>query len=138
MIILIGGVVVLACVFQTSAGHAMLRAAGLSQKSAGYTSLSFLHPRSPPAQLKPAHGNTVTSFAIHNATSSTHDYRWSVSLVRREHTRRVYAGSVRLAPGRGAEMTRSIAITCTRGLVRIVVSLESPAESIDTRMACRP
>jgi hypothetical protein len=138
LIILIGGVVVLASVFQTSVGHAMLRAAGLSQEPTGYTSLSFLHPQSPPEQLKPAHGNTVTSFAIHNATSSTHDYRWSVFLVRRGQTRRVHAGSLRLMPGRGAEITRSIAITCTRGLVRIVVSLESPAESIDTRMACRP
>jgi hypothetical protein len=138
LIILIGGVVVLASVFQTSVGHAMLRAAGLSQEPTGYTSLSFLHPQSPPEQLKPAHGNTVTSFAIHNATSSTHDYHWSVSLVRRGLTRRVHAGSVRLAPGRGAEITRSIAITCTRGLVRIVVSLESPAESIGTWVACRP
>ena len=138
LIILIGGVVVLASVFQTSVGHAMLRAAGLSQEPAGYTSLSFLHPRSLPEQLKRAHETTVTSFAIHNATGSTHDYRWSVFLVYRRRTRRVHAGSVRLAPGRGAEITQPVAITCTRGRVRIVVSLERPTESIDTWMACRP
>jgi hypothetical protein len=138
LIILIGSVVVLASVFQTSAGHAALRAVGLIQGPAGYTSLSFLHPGSLPEQPAPAHGNTVTSFAIRNATSSTHDYRWSVSLVHRELTRLVQAGSVRLAPGRAAEVTRSIAITCTQGTVRIVVSLESPAESIDSWIACRP
>ena len=137
-IILVGSAVVLASVFQTSAGHAMLRAVGLSQDPPGYTSLSFLHPLSLPGQLGTAHGNAVTSFAIHNATSSTHDYRWSISLVGRELIRRVHAGSVRLAPGRGAEVTRSIAITCTQGAVRIVVSLESPAESIHAWIACRP
>lgn len=137
MIILIGGVVVLAGVLQTSAGHAMLRAAGLSREPTGYTSLSFLHPQSLPEQLTPAQGTTVTSFAIHNATSVTHGYHWSVSLVYRGRTHRVHAGSVHLAPGRRAEFTQSIAITCTRGRVRIVVSLESPAESIDTWLACR-
>ena len=137
LIILIGGVVVLAGVLQTSAGHAMLRAAGLSQEPTGYTSLSFLHPQSLPEQLTPAQGTTVTSFAIHNATSVTHGYHWSVSLVYRGRTHRVHAGSVHLAPGRRAEFTQSIAITCTRGRVRIVVSLESPAESIDTWLACR-
>lgn len=138
LVIVLGSIVVLASVFQTSVGHAILRAAGLSQEPTGYTSLSFLHPQSLPEQLKPAHGNTVTSFAIHNATSTTHDYRWSVFLVRRGRIRQVHAGSVRLGPKRGAEITRSIAITCTRGQVRIMVSLESPAESIGTWMACRP
>jgi hypothetical protein len=138
LIILIGGVIVLASVFQTSVGHAILRAAGLSPEPTGYTSLSFLHPQSLPEQLKRAHGTTVTSFAIHNATSSTHDYRWSVSLVHRGRIRRVRTDNVRLAPGRETEITQSIAITCTRGRVRVVVSLESPAESIDTWMACRP
>ena len=138
MIILIGSVVVLASVFQTSAGHAMLRTVGLSQEPAGYTSLSFLHPRSLPEQLRTAHGNAVTSFAIHNVTGSTHDYHWSISLVGPELIRRVHAGSVRLAPGRGAEVTRSVAITCTRGAVRIVVRLESPAESIHAWIACPP
>ena len=138
LIILISGVVVLASLFQTSAGHMMLRAVGLSQEPAGYTSLSFLHPRSLPGQLGTAHGNAVTSFAIRNVTSSTHDYHWSISLVGQGVIRRVHAGAVRLAPGRGAEVTRSVAITCTQGAVRIVVSLESPAESIDTWIACRP
>jgi len=138
LIILIGGVVVLAGVLQTSPGHAMLRAAGLTQEQTGYTSLSFLHPQSLPEQITPAQRTTVTSFAIHNATGATRGYHWSVSLVYRGRTHRVHTGSVQLAPGRGAEITQSIAITCTQGRVRIVVSLESPAESIDTWMACRP
>jgi hypothetical protein len=138
LIILIVGIVLLASVFQTSVGHTMLRAAGLSQGPAGYTSVSFLHSQSPAEQITRAHGNTVTSFAVHNATGSTHDYRWSVSLVRRGRTRQVHAGTVRLAPGRRAEISRSVAITCTRGVVRIVVSLENPAESIDTWITCQP
>ncbi len=138
LIILIGSVIVLASVFQTGAGHAMLRTVGLSRGPAGYTSLSFLHPLSLPEQLGTAHGNVVTSFAIRNATGSTHDYHWSIALVGRDLIRRVHTGSVRLAPGRAADVTRSVAVTCTQGAVQIVVSLESPAESIDTRIACRP
>ncbi len=116
----------------------MLRTVGLSKEPAGYTSLSFLHPLSVPQQLGTAHGNAVTSFVIRNATSSTHDYHWSISLVSRDLIRRVHTGSVRLAPGRGTDVTRSVVITCTQGGVQIVVSLESPAESIHTRIACQP
>ena len=104
MIIITGGVVVLASIFQTSVGHRMLRATGLSREPMGYTSLSFLYPQFRSEQLKTAHGNTVTSFVIHNGTGSTHDYRWSVSVVAPGRTRRVDTGSLRLAPGREAEI----------------------------------
>jgi hypothetical protein len=137
LIVLIGGIAVLASIFQTGVGHAVLRTAGLSQPT-GYTSLSFQHPQSLPEQLKSERANVGTSFAIHNVTNTTRDYLWSVFLARSGRTRRVHTGSVRLASGHQAEITRSIAITCTRGLVRIVVSLKSPAESIDTWLACRP
>jgi hypothetical protein len=135
-IILVAGLIALTSVFQTRAGQAVLRTAGLSREATGYTSLSFLHPQSLPEQLTPGQANVATAFTIHNVTSAVHDYRWSVSLVYSGQTRRVHAGSVRLAPGRRAEITRSIAITCTQGLARIIVSLESPAESIDSWMAC--
>ena len=137
LLVLIGGIVVLVSIFQKGVGRAVLRTVGLSQP-AGYTSLSFLHPQSLPEQLKSERANVGTSFAIHNVNDTTHDYRWSVFLILSGQARRVHTGSVRLASGHQAEITRSIAITCTRGLVRIVVSLESPAESIDTWLACRP
>ena len=135
---LIGGVVVLAGVLQQAPRRHAARRRTIPERT-GYTSLSFLHPQSLPEQITPAQGTIVTSFAIHNATSLTHGYHWSVYLVYRGRTHRVHAGERNPFTGARAEaqFTQSIAITCTRGRVRIVVSLESPAESIDTWLACR-
>ena len=137
LIALIGGVVVLVSIFQTNVGHAILRMAGLSQGSSGYTSLSFLKPQSLPEQLQSKHTKVVTSFVIKNATSAKRDYTWSIFLIRQAQTGRIYTGSVSLMPGRKAEITRYVTIQCTGGQIRMVVSLEHPAESISALMACR-
>lgn len=134
--ILIVGAAVLLSVFQTGVGHALLRKAGLAQGAAGYTSLSFLHPRSLPDKLESRQATVGVPFVIRNATSSAYDYRWSVALLRRGRSRRVHAGTVRLSAGQAAVISRSVGITCTRDRVQIVVSLERPAESIDAWLAC--
>ena len=137
LIALIGGVVVLVGILQTNVGHAILRMAGLSQGSPGYTSLSFVKPQSLPEQLPSKRSKVVTSFVIQNATNTKRDYTWSIFLIRQAQTDRRYTGSVSLPPGRKAEITRYVTIQCTRGQIRMVVSLEHPAESISALMACR-
>ena len=137
LIALVGGVVVLVGIFQTNVGHAILRMAGLSQGSSGYTSLSFLKPQSLPGQLQSERSKVVTSYVIHNATNTKRDYTWAIVLIRQAQADRMYTGSVSLAPGRKAEITRNVTIQCTRGQIRMVVSLEHPAESISALMACR-
>lgn len=136
LVILIIGAAVLLSVFQTSVGHALLRKAGLSQGSAGYTSLSFLRPRSLSDQLTSRHANVGAPFVIHNATSTTQDYHWSVVLLRAGRSHRVRVGTVRLSAGHAAVINQSVAITCTRARVRIVVSLERPAQSVDAWLTC--
>jgi hypothetical protein len=127
---------VLASIFQTNAGHAILHTAGLSQGSPGYTSLSFLAPKSLPEQLKSESSRVDTSFVILNATNTKHDYNWSIFLIRQGHADSVYTGNVKLASGGKAEIARSVTIKCTGGQIRLVVSLEQPAESISALMAC--
>jgi hypothetical protein len=136
LIALIGGIVVLAGIFQTNAGHAILRTAGLSQGSPGYTSLSFLEPKSLPEQLESESSTVEASFVILNATNTKRDYTWSIVLIRQGQANHVYTGSADLTSGGKAEITRSVTIRCTGGQIRMVVSLEQPAESISALMAC--
>src|SRR5205823_6353849 len=105
LIALIGGIVILVGIFQTNVGHAILRWAGLSQGSSGYTSLSFLKPQSLPEQLQSKRSKVIASFVIHNATNTKRAYTWSIFLIRGVHADRMYTGSVSLTPGRKAEIT---------------------------------
>lgn len=137
LIALIGGVVVLAGIFQTNSGHVILHTAGVYQEPSGYTSLSFLKPQSLPEKLQSKRTNIAASFVIRNATNSARDYTWSISLIRLGRTVRVYTGTASLTPGSKAQITRSVAIKCSSGQIRMVASLEHPAESISALMACR-
>jgi hypothetical protein len=121
---------------QTSLGHAMLGKAGLFKEPTSYTSLAFLHPQPLPPQLRSRKATVVVSFAIHNSGGTAHDYQWSVMLVQAQHTHPVAAGVARVPPGGGVAITRSARISCTRGKVKIVVSLARPAEFIDAWTAC--
>ena len=138
LIALIGGIVVLVGVFQTNAGHAILRAAGLSQGLQGYTALSFLKPQALPRQLQSKRSKVVASFVIQNATNTKRDYSWSIFLIHDAQTDHLYTSNVSLTPGSKAEITRHVTIQCTNGQVRMVVSLKHPAESISALMACPP
>lgn len=136
-VVLVGGIVAAAGALQTAAGHEMLRQVGLFEDPGGYTSLAFVHPKSVVEEQLVSQRSAVTlKFVIHNAGSTTHTYQWSVLLVRAGHARRVDTGSLSLASGREASVTRPEAIACTRGRLQIVVSLARPAESIDAWTAC--
>jgi hypothetical protein len=122
---------------QTSAGHATLRAMGLFEAPTSYTSLAFLRPQPLPPQLASKRANVDVSFVIQNANGTPRDYQWSVLLDQGQRTRRAAVGSIRVASGRRAVITRSVGIKCAGGKVRIVVSLARPAEFIDAWTACR-
>jgi hypothetical protein len=133
---LIAMLMVAAGIGQTSFGHRILRQAGLLEQPTTYTSLSFLHPQSLPEQLKSKRAIVHIAFVIHNASSTVHDYQWSLILVQAGRARRVVASSTRVAPGLGTPNSRSVPILCTKGQVRIEVNLARPAEYIDIWTKC--
>lgn len=136
--VLVAFVALAAGLGQTSLGHTILRKAGLFQEPTSYTTLAFLHTQPLPEQLGPKRADVGVSFVIQNISGISRDYQWSVLLVQGGHTSRVAAGSVQIASGRDTAITRSARIFCTRGQVRIVVSLASPAEFIDALTTCSP
>lgn len=135
---LVAVVALTAGIGQTTAGHAILREAGLLEEPASYTSLAFQYPQRLQEQLSVKRANVGVSFVIRNAGSTPRDYRWSMLLVQGSRTSLVAAGSAGLASGRETAITRSAKIFCTQGQVRIVVRLARPAEYIDAIMACAP
>ena len=137
LITLIAVITLAAGMGQTSFGHAILAKVGLFEEPASYTSLAFLRPQSLP-KLSSRQAPVVVSFVIHNAGGIASEYQWSILLVQGQRTRHTAAGNVRVAAGREASITRFVTIPCTQGQVRIVVSLERPAESIDALTACSP
>jgi hypothetical protein len=132
-------IVVIALAFglgQTHQGQMILGKAGLYKEPTSYTSLAFLRPQPLPQQLGSRNSTVGVSFAIHNTGGTTRDYQWSVVLVQAQRTQPVVTGIVRV-PSRGEiTIARSARISCTRGRVKIVVSLARPAEFIDAWTAC--
>lgn len=131
-------VVLAAGIGQTTAGHAVLREAGLFEAPASYASLAFQDPRRLTETLPSGRAEASVSFVIRNMGRTAGDYQWSMVLVQGSRTSLVAGGSAGLAPGRETAITRSAKIVCTQGQVRIVVSLARPAEHIDAIMACLP
>lgn len=138
LVALAGAVVLAAAIGQTAVGHTILKRAGLFEEQAGYTSLAFVHPQSLPEQLGHRRAKVALSFVINNVGSASRDYQWSLRLVQGQVTRRLAAGSVRIASGHAAEVARTADISCAHGKVQIVVSLARPDESIDAFMSCSP
>jgi hypothetical protein len=129
-------IALLAGIGQTSVGHMILRKAGLFEEPSSYTSLAFRQPQSLPEQLGSKRANVDVSFVIQNASDTPRDYQWSVLVLQGGRTQRVAAGTAHVASQRGSSITRSVKIFCTRGQVRILVSLAHPAEYIDALTAC--
>jgi hypothetical protein len=136
VVTLVSAVVLTAGVAQTNFGHELLGKVGLFEEPTNYTSLAFLHPQALPEKLSSQQATVGVSFLIQNNGGIQRDYQWSVLLVQGRRTRPVATGSVSLASGHGAAITRDARIFCTQGQVQIVVRLARLAESIDAWTAC--
>ena len=134
--VLLGAIILTAGIGQTTLGHTILRKAGITGGPTGYTSLAFSHPQSLPEQMGSKSANVEVSFVIQNTGDALRDYQWSVGLAQGQRRHDVATGNVRIAAGQEATITRSAKSSCTRGQIRVVVSLAEPAESIGAWIAC--
>lgn len=123
---------------QTSAGHSLLREAGLYGEPASYTSLAFTNPQSLPTHLSSAPTRLSMSFAVSNASPDPRTYHWSIVLEGTGHAYYLTAGEVRVPAEGRATVARTVTALCTRGQARITVQVAAPAESIDFWVACSP
>jgi hypothetical protein len=131
---------VLACVAgaQTRPGHAVLRDVGLYETPATYTELAFSEPGKLPAALTKPNNNIKVSFTVHNASSASRTYQWSIALVQAGKSQVKATGAV-LSPAQGrAEVSKSVGVACAGARLQVVVRLASPAESISFWMTCPP
>ena len=106
IVTLIAAVVLAAGIGQTGPGHAILGKLGLYEEPASYTSLAFLHPGSIGEQLQ-KQATVGVSFVIRNTGGTPRNYQWSVSVIQRQQTRHVAAGSASVASGQGTTITRA-------------------------------
>lgn len=136
LVAIVAAVAVAVGLAQTSAGHSLLREAGLHEEPASYTSLAFTNPQSLPTRLSPAPSRVRMSFAVSNASADPRTYHWSVVLQRTRHTYRLAAGEVRVSAEDRVTVVRTVTASCTTGQVRMTVRIATPAESIDFLVAC--
>jgi hypothetical protein len=123
---------------QTSAGHALLRSAGLYEGPAGYTSLAFTDPQSLPSQLFAVPTRVSVSFGISNSSADPRSYHWSVALQRTGRSKRLAAGRVEVPAGGSSVVAPAVTASCSTGQARMSVQLAAPDESIAFWMACSP
>jgi hypothetical protein len=125
---------------QTPAGHMVLRRAGLDTTPPPYTALSFAQPQSLPARLPTPRTSVHVPFTIHNESSGTRSYQWSLKASRVGRAGRLTARSVSgtstLAPGATVTMDPALPLVCHGGQIRITIRLASPAESIHFLSRC--
>lgn len=141
----VGALVVVAAaatgIGQTGAGHALLEKAGLIQRPAIYTALSFKAPDRPvtvtPADNRARYSLTVN---IQNTSTTSRDYLLSLLLVQRPgHARRINRGATLVGPGKMASIPLTGKITCARDSVEFIVQLAGsrPPEAIHAWTTCR-
>jgi|HubBroStandDraft_3_1064219.scaffolds.fasta_scaffold43005_2 hypothetical protein len=127
---------------QTGVGHALLEKAGLIQRPAVYTALSFKAPDMPVevrSAGKRAHYYSLT-VKIQNADTTSRDYLLSLLLVQRPgHARLINTGAALVGPGKTAPITLTGKITCARVPVEFIVQLAGsrPREALHAWTTCR-
>jgi hypothetical protein len=124
-------------IFQTGAGQALLRQAGVVAAPPGYTELTFARLQALPYRAA-SQAKFNVSFVIHNVTGVTHDYQWSLWVVNNGHSHYMGKGNTTVGPGRGPTVTHAVTMFCSGGHAKIVVRLASPAEYIDFWSKCLP
>lgn len=146
----VGALVVVAAaatgISQTGAGHTLLEKAGLIQRPAVFTALSFKTPVEPvkvDQAGKRAHYYSVT-VNVQNTSTASRDYLLSLLLVQRPgHARQINSvASSLIGPGKMASIPLTGKITCARDRapVEFIVQLAGshPAEAIHAWTTCPP
>lgn len=135
-LVLMALIMIIAGLAQTKQGYALLGETGLYETPASYTELAFTTPGNLPGQLKLERTPIDVSFGIHNVSSSSRSYRWSIVFVRSGKNHLAASGVVS-APAQGrATVARTVALSCTDGRLQVVVRLVNPDESIDFWATC--
>jgi hypothetical protein len=102
--------------------------------------LSFAHPQSLPARLPAPRTSVHAPFTIHNDSSETRRYQWSLKASRIGNagglTARRVSGTSTLAPGAIVTMDPALPLICHGGQIRITIRLTSRAESIGFLTRC--
>ena len=123
-------------VAQTGPGHTVLADAGLYQRPAGYTELTFTSPGTLPSSLAKAKSSIDVSFDIHNVSGAARSYQWSVVLAGGGQSRVSAAGTAAVPDQGRVTVTRPVAATCSGTRLQVLVRLASPAESIHFWVTC--
>jgi hypothetical protein len=130
------GVGILIVLAQTGAGHVALRGAGIEKPAKRYTALSFTDPGALQGHLPLGHFSALVGFTIMNASQATSQYQWSVRLVDGKRVTQVATGTTVIPAGDAVDERRTVTGLCQSGKLSMVVSLASPAESIDFLANC--
>jgi hypothetical protein len=136
LLTLFGVLALLVGLAQTPPGHSLLRDTGLVGSAPSYTSLSFSDPGGLPTTVPSGHVALTVTFSVHNASSSSSDYQWTIQVVHGKQRTQAASGTLTVPPGGTTPESSPIAALCPSGELEVVVRLAAPAESIDFRAAC--
>jgi hypothetical protein len=128
---------------QARAGHALLEKAGLIQRPAVFTALSFKAPDMPvkvSSAGKRAHSYSLT-VNIQNTDTTSRDYLLSLLLVQRPgHARRIRTRTTLVGPRKTVSISQKGKFACERGRpVEFIVQLagRDTHEAIHAWASCR-
>ncbi len=132
-IALLGILAIVLLGLQSSVGHTLLRASGVSRPNSTFVELYFTRPQALPSSV-PASGRVEVSFVVGNVAAGTRTFAWQVSQTKG-------GGHLRLASGQasvGANQTLAIARNLTRPLLdgpRTAARLDTASTSATHTMA---
>lgn len=136
MLTLLGVLALLVGLAQTPPGYAVLRDTGLAGSAPAYTPLYFTDPGGLPAAVPSGHVALTVPFSVHNASSSSSSYEWTIQVVHGNQQTQAASGTLTVPPGSTRPQSSQIEAFCPSGDLQVVVRLVAPAESIDFRAAC--
>jgi hypothetical protein len=124
---------------QTAGGKSVLRKAGLVDKPARYTELSFAHPQLLPEKFPDGRFKIHAPFIVHNNEGRGYTYHWVVLEIDGRTTKRVASGASHGAEGETFPVNPTMKLECTHaGRVHVSVQVQRPARSIGWWADCLP
>jgi hypothetical protein len=136
LLTLLAVLALLAGLAQTPPGSSVLRDTGLVGSPQTYTSLYFTDPGALPSTVPSGHVALTVSFSVHNASSSSNNYQWTIQVGQGNQQTPAASGTITVPPGGTKPQNSQLDTFCPSGDLQVVVRLAAPAESIDFRAAC--